>query len=116
MALTDEDLSKKAEKRVEELEGQLTSTVGRKVATLVGLLAPIVAVACAWLQDKIGIDLEPEAVTGLISATVLGITGAGATWLYNRGNFEQRAEQLYALYLRGQEIESRARKPREERP
>jgi len=107
MALSDDQLHKKAEERVGELEEALTSTIGRKVAVLIGLLAPVIAVACAWLQEKIGIDLEPEAVTGLISATVVGITGAGATWLYNRGGFERRAEELYALYLRGLEIEGR---------
>jgi predicted N-acetyltransferase YhbS len=112
MALSKADVEKKAEKRVEELEKELTSTVGKKAATLVALLAPLIAVACAWAQDKIGIDLDPEAVTGLISATVVGITGAGATWVYNRGNFEQRAEQLYGLYLQGREIEG---KPNEQR-
>ena len=104
MTLTQEERSKKAQKRVEELESELTSTIGKKVAAGVALLAPFIAVACAWLQEKIGIDLEPAAVTGLISATVVGITGAGATWVYNRGNFEQRAEQVYGLYLQGQEI------------
>jgi hypothetical protein len=107
MALTKAELEQKADKRIEELEKELTSTIGKKVAAAVALLAPFIAVACAWLQGQIGIDLDPEAVTGLISATVVGITGAGATWVYNRGNFEQRAEQLYGLYLQGREIEGK---------
>lgn len=110
MAMSEAELQEKAEKRVEELESQLSSTIGRKVASLVALAAPVIAVLCAWLQDKIGVNLDPEAVTGLISATVVGITGAGATWLYNRGNYEQRAEQLYGIYLRGLEIEGKSPK------
>jgi hypothetical protein len=39
----------------------------------------------------------------VISATVLGVTGLGATWLYNRGNFERNAERVVAVYLQGEE-------------
>jgi hypothetical protein len=96
-------IDQEAQERVETLKKELDKQVGRWVTALVALLAPVIAIACAWLQDKVGIDLNPEEVTGVISATVLGVTGMGATWLYNRGNFERNAERVYAIYLRGEE-------------
>jgi hypothetical protein len=97
------DVNQEAQQRVAKLKGELDRQIGRGVAALVALAAPAIAVACAWLQDKIGIDLDPEEVTGVISATVLGVTGLGATWLYNRGNFERNAERVVAVYLQGEE-------------
>ena len=99
----DVDIDREAQERVTKLKGEIDKQIGRWVAALVALAAPVIAVACAWVQDKVGIDLDPEEVTGVISANVLGVTGLGATWLYNRGNFERNAEQAYAIYLRGEE-------------
>jgi hypothetical protein len=98
------DLNQRAQAQVQALEEQLTSTIGRKVAALTALAAPIIAIACAWIQDKVGIDLDPAAVTGVVTSTVVGITGAGATWLYNRGGFEKQAQRVVAFYLSGQDI------------
>ncbi|MEK6328196.1 MAG: hypothetical protein AABM66_11840 [Actinomycetota bacterium] len=104
--MTEAQRKQKAQERVEALEKELDSQIGRWVAAGVAVLAPVIAVACAWLQDKIGVNLDPSEVTGFISATVVGITGAGATWVYNRGGFEKNAEELVSLYLRGKDIEA----------
>jgi hypothetical protein len=108
------NIEQAAQERVDKLKQELDKQVGRWVTALVALLAPVIAVACAWLQDKIGIDLDPEEVTGVISATVLGVTGMGATWLYNRGNFERNAERVVEIYLRGEQVRRELEPPPEQ--
>jgi predicted N-acetyltransferase YhbS len=105
MPMSEEERKRLARERVEALKQEADKQIGRWVAAGTALLAPVIAVVCAWLQDKIGINLDPEEVTGLITATVIGVTTSGATWLYNRGGFERKAEDVYAIYLRGEEIQ-----------
>jgi hypothetical protein len=61
-------------------ENAVTSYVGRWVAFFI---IPIVGALTAWLGAH-GLDLDPAEVT----AWVIGVVGAGTTWLYNRGKYE----------------------------
>jgi uncharacterized membrane protein YeaQ/YmgE (transglycosylase-associated protein family) len=82
----------------------LQSNIGRYVAFLLTpLLLPLVGAAAFWLQDALGVDMDPVAVTGFLVAVVGGLAAVLVTWLRNRGGHERAAAETLALLKAGQD-------------
>jgi high-affinity Fe2+/Pb2+ permease len=79
----------------------VNSIIGRVAVAVVSLAAPVIAVLVAWLQAKIGIDLDPAAVATLIGTVVAGVIALGYKWLHNRGEYERIVLELEKLHAAG---------------
>jgi hypothetical protein len=86
----------------EEFEKVATSKIGRWVSAGIALMVPVLTALCAWLQKKIGINLDPAALTAFITSMAAGIAITGFKWLSNRGDWERLAVEGYQVYLTGQ--------------
>jgi uncharacterized membrane protein YeaQ/YmgE (transglycosylase-associated protein family) len=76
----------------------LQSNVGRYVAFLLTpILLPLVGAVAFWLQDALGVDMDPVAVTGFLVAVIGGLAAVLVTWLRNRGKFESAAAETLTL-------------------
>jgi hypothetical protein len=78
------------------------SNLGRWVASLTALGIPVVTAFCAWAQKKIGIKLDPAALTAFIASMAVGIAVTGYKWLSNHGSWERAMVDAYRVYLTGQ--------------
>lgn len=58
--------------------------LGRLVPLIVGTSA--VTIGLAWLQDAIGIDLNPADVTAFIATTILGVSSLAFQYVRNHGH------------------------------
>jgi hypothetical protein len=85
-----------------QFDDVVTNKLGRWVAALAALSVPLVTAFCAWAQDKIGINLDPAALTAFITSMGAGIAITAYKWLSNRGDWERTAVQGYHVYLTGQ--------------
>ncbi len=84
-----------------QFEEVVTSTIGRRVTGLIALGTPVFTAVCAWLQKKVGINLDPAALTAFIASVVAGVSIIGFKWLGNRGSWERTAVEGYHVYLIG---------------
>lgn len=80
------------------------STLGRWVASLTALGIPIVTAFCAWAQKKVGIKLDPAALTAFITSMAVGIAVTAFKWLSNHGRWERAMVDAYRVYLTGQNV------------
>jgi hypothetical protein len=80
------------------------SNLGRWVASLTALGIPVVTAFCAWAQKKIGIKLDPAALTAFITSMAVGIAVTGYKWLSNHGSWERAMVDAYRVYLTGQNV------------
>jgi high-affinity Fe2+/Pb2+ permease len=79
----------------------VNSVIGRVAVAVVSLAAPVIAVLVAWLQAKVGINLDPAAVATLVGTVVAGVIALGYKWLHNRGEYERLILELEKLYAAG---------------
>lgn len=87
------------------LDTAVKSGIGRTVAAGVAALLPVLGIVCTWLQDVLGIDLKPAALSAFLVTTVGGAALLAWQWLRNRGAWEKEALTLYhKLFTAGQEI------------
>jgi hypothetical protein len=86
----------------EQFDNAATSNLGRWVASLTALGIPVVTAFCAWVQKKIGIKLDPAALTAFITSMAVGIALTGYKWLSNHGSWERAMVDAYRVYLTGQ--------------
>jgi hypothetical protein len=64
----------------------LHSTFARKVALyLAPVLLPVIGALAFWLEDKVGIDMDPAEATGFVVAVVLGLAGVLIAFVLNHG-------------------------------
>lgn len=77
----------------EDLHEQLNSQISRAVTFLTPIVAALVALALAWLQDKIGLNLQNHSaeIAGFVVAIILGGCLTAAKWLEGRAGFERAA-------------------------
>jgi len=62
------------------------STLARKVALyLPTILLPLATAGAYWLQDAIGIDMDPAVAVAFVVSIAVGIIALGATWVRNHG-------------------------------
>lgn len=92
----------------------LHSKLGRTVALiLTPVLLPIVGAFTFWLQDKLGINMDPAEATAYIIAVVIGAAGVVFAWVRNHGQgaarLGQAALELEQLYKAGREELERVR-------
>src|SRR5205823_2133053 len=80
------------------------SNLGRWVASLTALGIPVVTAFCAWAQKKVGIKLDPAALTAFITSMAVGIAVTGYKWLSNHGSWERAMVDAYRVYLTGQNV------------
>ncbi len=88
-------------KATDPVDDAVNSVIGRVAVVLVSLAAPVIAVFCAWAQDKIGINLDPTEVATLVGTTVAGIIALGYKWIHNRGEYERLVLELEKVYAAG---------------
>lgn len=90
----------------------LQSNIGRWVAfVLTPLLLPLVGALAFWLQDALGVDMDPVAVTGFIVSVVGGLAAVLLIWLRNRGQYENSAVETLTLLKAGQDTVANAPAP-----
>jgi uncharacterized membrane protein YeaQ/YmgE (transglycosylase-associated protein family) len=95
----------------------LQSNVGRYVAFLLTpILLPLVGAVAFWLQDALGVDMDPVAVTGFLVAVIGGLAAVLVTWLRNRGKFESAAAETLTLLKAAQDTVAAAPAPSEGPP
>lgn len=87
----------------------VTSQIGRVVTFVVTpILLPVVGALAFWLQNKIGIDMNPTEATAYIAAIVTGGAGVIWKWLHNRGEYERSVIELHKLYEAGNQLVQQA--------
>lgn len=75
------------------------SQIGKIVAfVLTPILAPLVGALAFWLQDKLGINMDPAVAVGYIVTVVSAVAVAAGTWLHNRGKWEATVAETAALH------------------
>jgi hypothetical protein len=84
-----------------EFNSVVESKIGQQATVLAALAVPLVTGLCAWLQQKVGIDLSPAALTAFIATMGAGIFVTAFKWLANRGSWERTIVEAYGLYLTG---------------
>lgn len=84
-----------------QFEEVATSNIGRWATALIALGTPVFTALCAWLQKKVGINLDPAALTAFITSMAAGAAIIGFRWLANRGSWEKTAVEGYHIYLIG---------------
>jgi hypothetical protein len=94
------------------VDSVVTSSIGRAVAfVLTPILLPVMGGLSFWLQDKVGIDMDPAIATGFVVSIVAGIALAGYKWLHNRGEYERAVIELNRLHQAGQQAIPPSRTP-----
>lgn len=64
----------------------LRSTAARTIALrVVPVLMPTVGIFLAWLQDAIGLDLDPTVVATVLGSALIGASSVILTWVRNHG-------------------------------
>jgi hypothetical protein len=84
----------------------LNSDFARKVALmLTPVLLPVLGALAFWLEDSIGIDMDPAEATGFVVAVVLGAAAVIYAFVVNHGKgaaqLGQSALELASLYEAG---------------
>jgi hypothetical protein len=85
-----------------EFNSVVESKIGQHATVLAALAVPLVTGLCAWLQQKLGINLSPAALTAFIATMGAGIFVTAFKWLGNRGSWERTIVEAYGVYLTGQ--------------
>jgi hypothetical protein len=89
---------------VPSLDSVVTNNIGRAVAfVLTPILLPVMGGLSFWLQDKLGINMDPAIATGFVVSIVVGVALAGYKWLHNRGEYERAVIELNKLHQAGQQ-------------
>lgn len=83
----------------EDLHGALSSNISRLVAFLTPVVAALVALILAWIQEKIGLDLQNHAaeIAGFVVSIILGACLTAAQWLRGRAAFERTAINVLGM-------------------
>jgi hypothetical protein len=86
----------------------INSNVARNVALkLTPLLLPVLGGAAVWLQDALGINMDPAEATAFVVAVVLGAAATATTWVRNHGRgaaqLAQAMLELEKLYEAGRQ-------------
>jgi hypothetical protein len=62
------------------------STFARTVALkIIPLLLPTIGIVLAWLQDAIGLDIDPTVVATVLGSALIGAAGIVLQWVRNHG-------------------------------
>lgn len=89
---------------MDDFEELVSNNIGRLVAfVLTPLLIPIATAVAAWLQNVLGIDLDPDQLTAYIISVAVGLSAVIAVWLRNRGKWEVAMAELIKLHELGRD-------------
>lgn len=84
------------------LNDVISSNIGRVVTFVVTpILLPIVALGSVWLQDNLGINLDPTETVAYIGTVVSGLSLVIFKWLSNRGEWEKTVATIEKLHEEG---------------
>lgn len=87
---------------VSNVDDAVTSQIGRVVAFVVTpVLLPVLGALAVWLQDKVGINMDPAVLVGFVVSVVAGTAALAYKWLHNRGEYEKVVLELHKLYEAG---------------
>jgi hypothetical protein len=92
-------------------EQVMTSTIGRLVAAGPALLLPVFGAVSFWLQDKLGINMDPAVAVAFVTTIVTGAALLAWKWLDNRGKFERIVTEMHKLYEAGKELQQPEQPP-----
>ena len=85
------------------------STLARTVALkIVPWMLPTIGLLLAWLQDAIGLNLDPEVVATAVGAGMIGAAGVVLQWVRNHG---KGSAELAETLLMTSPIHARADPP-----
>ena len=94
----------------------INTGVGRYIAkiftyVLTPLLLPLATALAYGFQKWFGLDLDPAALTGYLTAVAGGIGITAFKWVSNRGEWEQTVLQLAQWYRLGQQATAAQQPP-----
>lgn len=98
----------RASELTDEAIAWLHSPQARIVALyLTPVLLPVVGAVAFWLQNKVGIDMDPAEATSFIVAVILGAAAVIFAWVKNHGEgaakLGEAALELERLYQAGRD-------------
>lgn len=89
---------------MDEFNRVISSNIGRIVAfVLTPILLPVIGAIAYWLQDKLGVNLDPQEAVAYIVTVVGGVAAVIFKWLSNRGEWETTIATIEQLHAAGKD-------------
>ena len=105
--MADEQLPPELQSEVDRINAGSGRYISRAVTfVLTPLLLPLATSFAYGLQKWFGLDLDPAALTGYLTAVAGGMGITGYKWVSNRGDWEQTVLKLTQWYKLGQQAQA----------